>query len=241
MNVSTTDKIRALIEQEILTFKLRPGERLDEVRLATHYGTSRTPVREALRQLAASGLVDLRPHRGALVAQLGVSELAEMFEVMALLEAACARYAAERCTPDCIEAIRVAHLNCQMWVECQPHDEYYDANVAFHEAIYRASHNSFLISQTMTLRNRLAAYRRHQLRRVNRPRESFREHELLFQAIADGNADEAERLAKAHIAIQRNNITSIIASVPIDYLSESARAALEGAECQIEQERCEQV
>lgn len=229
MNVSTTDKIRALIEREILTFKLKPGERLDEVRLATHYGTSRTPVREALRQLAASGLVDLRPHRGALVAQLGVSELAEMFEVMSLLEAACARFAAERCTPDCVEAIRAAHLSCTMWVESQPHDEYYESNVAFHDAIYRASHNSFLISQTTALRNRLAAYRRHQLRRVNRPKESYREHELLFQAIARGDADEAERLAGSHISIQSANITSILASVPIDYLSESARACLENA------------
>lgn len=237
MNVSTTDKIRAMIEQEILTFKLKPGERLDEVRLATQYGTSRTPVREALRQLAASGLIDLRPHRGALVAQLGISELAEMFEVMALLEAACARYAAERCTPDCVEAIRAAHMSCQMWVESQPHDEYYDANVDFHDAIYRASHNSFLIFQTTTLRNRLAAYRRHQLRRVNRPEDSYREHELLFRAIARGDADEAERLAKAHISIQSANITSIIASVPIDYLSASARASLESANCGVEFDR----
>jgi DNA-binding GntR family transcriptional regulator len=224
MNVSTTEKLRGMIEQEILTFKLKPGERLDEMRLATHYGTSRTPVREALRQLATAGLVDIRPHRGAVVAQLGVSELAEMFEVMALLEAACARYAAERCTPDCIEAIRVAHENCRGWAEAHPHDEYYDYNATFHESIYRASHNSFLISQTMTLRNRLSAYRRHQLRRVNRPRESFREHEQIFRAIANGDANSAEHLMRNHISIQRDNITSIIASVPISQITESARA-----------------
>jgi DNA-binding GntR family transcriptional regulator len=222
MNVSTTEKLRTLIEQEILTFKLRPGARLDEMRLATHYGTSRTPVREALRQLAASGLVELRPHRGAVVAQLGISELAEMFEVMALLEAACARFAAERCTPNCVEAIRVAHESCHMWVDSTPHDEYYDYNANFHECIYRASHNAFLIAQTIALRNRLAAYRRHQLRRVNRAKESYLEHEEIFLAIARGDADEAERLAQIHVSTQGHNITSIIASLPLDYDEDSA-------------------
>jgi DNA-binding GntR family transcriptional regulator len=109
-------------------------------------------------------------------------------------------------------------------VDSQPHDEYYDYNANFHECIYRASHNSFLIAQTMTLRNRLSAYRRHQLRRVNRPKESFREHEQIFLAIARGDASEAERLARAHISIQSVNITSIIASVPIDYVAESTKS-----------------
>lgn len=223
MNISTTEKLRTLIEQEILTFRLKPGERLDEMRLATSFGTSRTPVREALRQLAASGLIELRPHRGAVVTQLGISELAEMFEVMALLESACARFAAERCTPDCVEAIRAAHESCAMWVDATSHEEYYDYNAHFHECIYRASHNSFLIAQTTALRNRLSAYRRHQLRRVNRAKESYREHEDLFLAIARGDADEAERLARAHVSIQGANIASIIASLPIDY-DDSARA-----------------
>lgn len=216
MNISAAEKLRVRIEREILTFKIKPGERLDEMRLAIQHGTSRTPVREALRQLAASGLIELRPHRGAVVTQLGVPELAEMFEVMALLEAACARYAAERCTPDCLEAIRAAHEDCRVLAENHPLDEYYEANANFHESIYLASHNAFLIHQTRTLKNRLSAYRRHQLRRMNRLKESFREHDQIYRAIARGDGDAAERLMRGHISIQGSNIASIIASVPIE-------------------------
>ena len=83
---NTFHKLRDEIENEILKGEFEPGERLDEVQLATHFGVSRTPIREALMQLSAIGLVEIRPRRGAVVVDPGPERVFEMFEVMAELE-----------------------------------------------------------------------------------------------------------------------------------------------------------
>lgn len=79
--------------------QIAPGERLDEAGLAARFGVSRTPIREALRQLTVMGLVDSRPHRGVVVTEITAEKLAELFELMTELEASCARLAAQRMTP----------------------------------------------------------------------------------------------------------------------------------------------
>ena len=93
------DALRDAIAEEIVRGDLPPGHRLDEVSVAQRYAVSRTPVREALKQLAAMDLVDLRPHRGAVVAGLDPARLAELFEAMEEVEATCARLAAAKMSP----------------------------------------------------------------------------------------------------------------------------------------------
>ena len=90
-----TDLVQKL-ERDIVTGVLKPGDKLDERSLSERFGVSRTPVREALQTLAGSGLVATMPRRGTIVAAITVAELIEMFEVMAELEAMCARLAARR-------------------------------------------------------------------------------------------------------------------------------------------------
>ena len=94
------DALRDQLEQDIVTGALRPGERLDEQSLAARFGVSRTPVREALMQLATAGLVTLQERRGAFVAALGFKEIIERFEGMAVLEGACGALAARRITDE---------------------------------------------------------------------------------------------------------------------------------------------
>src|SRR6201985_3975275 len=89
-----SERMRESIEEESATGKLLPGTRLDEVARATRFGVSRTPIREALRLLLGEGLVETRPQRGTVVAQVTPQRLIEMFEVMAEVEAMCARPAA---------------------------------------------------------------------------------------------------------------------------------------------------
>ncbi len=96
MSDSQSNRLRAQIEEDIATGLLRPGERLDEVSLAERFGVSRTPIREALQQLAISGLVEHRRHKGAIVSAPEPRRLLEMFELMAEFEAICARLAARR-------------------------------------------------------------------------------------------------------------------------------------------------
>ena len=100
VNPSRASELVPALEQDIVTGKLKPGQKLDEAMLAKRFNVSRTPVREALGKLAASGLVDIRPRRSAVVATISLRELMNMFEMMANLEGICARYAARRITPE---------------------------------------------------------------------------------------------------------------------------------------------
>src|ERR1700760_123675 len=97
--VIRSDRVRRQIADQIISGALRPGQELDEKKLAEAFNVSRTPVREALRQLAAASLVDWRPHQSAIVAKITPSKMVEMFEVMAELEGFCGRLAARRLTP----------------------------------------------------------------------------------------------------------------------------------------------
>ncbi|MBL4907248.1 MAG: GntR family transcriptional regulator, partial [Sneathiella sp.] len=112
MGVSRASELVPILEQEIVTGSLKPGTRLDETILADRFGVSRTPVREALTRLAASGLVEIRPRRGAVVATITLKDLMNMFEVMANLEAVCARLAARRITPEEKDELVASHALC---------------------------------------------------------------------------------------------------------------------------------
>ncbi len=202
-----------MIEEDILTFKLKPGDKLDECRLADKYGTSRTPVREALRQLSSNGLIEIRPHRGAIVAKLGFRELIELLEVMAELEGACGRLSAKSCLNTDINAIAAAQEACVKYAELRDLESYQRANEVFHEAIYAASCNSTLVKLTLAVRNRVAAYRRLQLEQGSRIKASLSEHEKILRAIQEGLPEEADRLLQVHILNLGGELRRIFAMV----------------------------
>src|SRR5437899_5225371 len=107
--VTRAEELRLQLADEIVRGVLAPGSGLDETDIARRFGVSRTPVREALRQLVASGLVEARAHRGAVVAQPSIERLTGMFEAMAELEALCAGLAAERMSPAERHRLEAAH------------------------------------------------------------------------------------------------------------------------------------
>ena len=200
MNEPIAFRLQDAIEHDIATGALAPGARLDELSLAARYQVSRTPVREALHQLAASGMVEMRPRRGAVVATAGPGRLYEMFEVMAELEAMSGRLAARRVTPEMRAALDAAHQACRGALDGP--DGYYEANEAFHQAIYRASGNAFLEEQCLALQKRLRPYRRLQLRVGNRITRSFAEHEAIVAAIVAGDSAAAAEALTAHVRVQ---------------------------------------
>ncbi|MBC8050438.1 MAG: GntR family transcriptional regulator [Chitinophagales bacterium] len=221
MSPSAAEKVRVRLEHDILTFVIKPGEKLDETRLAEINGVSRTPVREALRQLAASGLVDMRPHRGAVARRLSLGEIVELFEMMTMFEGLCARLASKRAMLNQLSAIRAAHEDCREHVVTEALDEYYKSNEIFHEQIYNACGNGSLAKQTLQLRDRLKPFRRYQLNRINRLQESFNEHERIVCAIENGDAVAAETLIQEHLAVQTTFITNIVNNMPKDFLERS--------------------
>lgn len=204
-------RLRDQLEQEIVTGRRRPGERLDETRLAVRFKVSRTPVREALLQLASTGLVELRPRRGAFVAESSVTSLVEMFELMAELEGACGRLAAHRITRPERERLREAHAACADAAGVGV-DAYYYENERFHHVIYAAAHNAFLAAQTRALRVRLKPQRRLQLRMPDRVRNSLAEHQSIVEAILMGDGLRAETLLRAHILIQGERFADFVAA-----------------------------
>jgi len=208
----TPKHIRDALEEEILNGHFDPGAKLDEASLSKKFNVSRTPIREALRQLSASGLIELIPNRGAFLVQPTTNSLIEMFEVMANLEGMCGRLAARRIRTaqrnelnDALEKCRVAEP-----VEDDA-DAYYNANDIFHSVIHQASHNDFLIETVEQIERRLRPYRRVQLHVPRRKRESLDEHEAIVEAIFAGDADTAEENMKNHILVQGEKFNDFLA------------------------------
>ncbi|WP_271274310.1 GntR family transcriptional regulator [Aliamphritea hakodatensis] len=207
----TTPNLVQTLEHEIVTGQLKPRDKLDETQLAERFGVSRTPVREALLQLRATGLIDMQPRKGAAVASIDLKNLLEMFEMMANYESITAKLAARRAGSADIEQIRQAHLAGISAAESGDVDTYFLGNIRFHESIYNASHNSFLARLATDLNKRLCPYRRTQLHCTNRITESHQEHQNLLSAIEHRNAELAASLAYDHIAVQGSNFTDFIA------------------------------
>lgn len=205
-------RLRDAIEQEIVTGRFAPGDRLDEVTLAKRFEVSRTPVREALAQLVPTGIVEHIPHRGTFVAVRTPADLIQMFEVMAELEGMCGRLAARRVRVDELAEIRAANDVCTAAIDIET-DEYYYANEAFHLAIYRASGNAFLEAQAIALHNRLKPYRRLQLRISGRVRSSHYEHQQIVEAITAGDSIGAEAAMKGHVLIQGERFSDFFAAL----------------------------
>lgn len=208
-----SEQLKEKLEERIVTGQYRPGLRLDETELATEFSVSRTPVREALIQLASAGLVDIRPRRGAIVAEASPKRLYEMFEVMAGLEAMSVRLAARRHTEADLRQIQAAQAACEKAYEAGDVDAYYHDNERFHLAIYQASHNSFLCEETSAMHRRLGAYRRLQLRSRGRLKSSRDEHLGIIEAIVAGDSDLAAQRVHAHVIIQGEIFSDLIASL----------------------------
>ena len=225
MTTRLADNLRDQLEQDIVVGRLKPGDRLDEVSLSARFGVSRTPIRETLAQLASNGLVELRPRRGAFVREISIRELLEMFDVMAELEAMCARLAARRMNREQQSELIAAHEDCKKASESDDTDAYYYSNQVFHQVIYNACGNRFLCRQTEQLRNRLKPYRRLQLHVPHRMAASLREHEVIVEALLASDETAAIAAIKAHILIQGERFYDFIASLPDQSVSKSSEVA----------------
>lgn len=195
------EEIRRVLASRIIAGELEPGTPLDETLLASEFAVSRTPVRDALRLLAASGLVDQKPHARALVAKPAPDELAGMFEVMGYLEALCAGLCAVMMTAAERDALDAQHSEMAGIVRAGDATGYAEANDAFHTAIYEGAHNSYLSEITVSTRQRLQPFRRAQFGARGRLAQSHAEHGLIVEAILRGDRGEAEAAMRQHIAI----------------------------------------
>jgi DNA-binding GntR family transcriptional regulator len=200
-NPTLADKLASAIADGILDGRLKPGERLDEAGLAQLHGVSRTPVREALRQLTASGLIDMRPRKGAVVSKATPEQVESLFVAMAEMEATCARLCALSMTP--IERRRLQARQEEMLelAAAGDPDAYSDANVAFHSAIYAGARNAPLADYALSLRRRIGPFRRAQFRMQGRLKRSNEEHGAVVRAILAGDAAGAHAAMLHHVSL----------------------------------------
>jgi len=197
--LTRAEELRLQLADEIVRGLLAPGAALDETDIARRFNVSRTPVREALRQLAASGLVEARAHRGAVVAQPSVERLGGMFEAMAELEALCSGLAAERMTPTERNRLEAVHEELRTLSYAGDPDRFHEVNEQFHNAIYAGSQNSYIAEITMATRSRVRPFRRAQFRNLGRLAKSHAEHDRVVVAILRGDRSGAASAMRAHI------------------------------------------
>ena len=182
-SLTQADRLAESIADSVLSGEFAPGFRLDESALADRFGVSRTPVREAIRLLASTGLIEVKPRRGARVATATSAQLEELFGAMAEMEATCARLAAMSMTPIERRRLQSRHDAMAAIVLKDDHELYAAANVDFHTQIYAGAHNETLASFASGLRRRLAPFRRAQFRTDGRTSRSHAEHSAVVKAI----------------------------------------------------------
>lgn len=198
------EELRLQLADEIVRGALVPGTALDEITLADRFHVSRTPVREAIRLLAASGLVEVRAHRAAVVARPSANQLTDMFKSMAELEALCAGFAAERMTRAERRTLEDIHEELRVMIQSGDPQRYHEVNEAFHNSIYAGGHNTYLAEITLSTRARVQPFRRAQFRNLGRLAKSHIEHDRVVQAILRGEQSIAGSAMYAHIVTVRD-------------------------------------
>ena len=201
--------LQRVLADDIVHGRLKPGTTLDETTFAKRFGVSRTPMREAIRQLEMTGLVETRPHRGAVVADIAEEALDDMFAVMAELEGLCARWSAVAMGAAERRSLKELHARAADFVRDGDRDAYVAANDGFHDAIYNGAHSPFLSALTRSVRLRLAPFRRAQFEGAGRLARSHAEHGRIVEAIDKGDGEAACRDMRAHIIVVRDALEGV--------------------------------
>jgi DNA-binding GntR family transcriptional regulator len=192
-----TKLVTAALRERILSGEIALGERLIEGRLSEELGVSRMPVREALRELAAEGIVTIEPRRGASVTMYTDAQKRELIEVRATLEALNAKLAARRHDPEQIAELQKILEEGARLVDGDDAGALIRQNFRFHEALGKVAGNSVLQDLVRTLRDRTAIL--FAPVRIARARQNWQEHAGILKAVIEGDAEMAALLAARHV------------------------------------------
>lgn len=197
------------LRQQIFRRELEPGSWIDEQRLAHDYGISRTPLREALKVLAAEGLVTLKPRRGCYVAELSEQDLDEIYPVMALLEGRCAAEAVQKCQPADLKRLTAIHEALERHANAGDPDGFFEANQEFHAVVQELAGNRWLQQLIDDTRKMLRLTRRDSLRLEGRLKQSLAEHRAILDALLKGDAAAAGQAMHDHLLSGRKALVKL--------------------------------
>ena len=196
------DAVFMSLRKAILTGKIKPGERLTEVKLGKLLGTSRTPIREAIRLLEQENLVTIIPGSGARVSRMTVSDLQDVMEVRSALEQLSAGLACERITEGEKKELYEAYNAFVRSTQSEDSIMIADADVRFHNLILKAAKNQKLGKILDGLADNIYRYRYEFIREDGHYEDLVREHKELYEAVISGDREVAEKAARGHIARQ---------------------------------------
>lgn len=211
------NEIRNILQEEIESGNLPPGAPLDERALATRFNVSRTPVREALQQLAARDLVRIAPRQGVTVARLSISQVRAIMESVGELEALSAKLAARRVDDALRKQLDVAIERCQDAAVQGGSAEYSMANTYFHETIYAGSRNPYLAELIRNARRQIQRYRIRDFQTKTQISKSLKEHLQVARAIQDGDELLAAQAMLLHVPSGSSGFSEFLARMPMSF------------------------
>ncbi|EGS33292.1 MULTISPECIES: GntR family transcriptional regulator [Megasphaera] len=196
---SLREVVSDALRQAIKDGRLSPGQRLREITLADTLGVSRTPIREAIRQLEQEGFVVMVPRRGTYVADISLKDIAQVFEIRGALEELAAGLAAERITTEELECLERILVEINGYIERDEFERIVDADVRFHDVLYHASRNQRLVDILHNLREQMLRFRSISMHYPGRLTATWEEHRQMVENIAAHNSSMARKVAKRHM------------------------------------------
>jgi DNA-binding GntR family transcriptional regulator len=215
-------EIRSVLQEEIENGSLPPGAPLDERALAARFQVSRTPVREALQQLAARDLVRIAPRQGMSVARLSINQVRAIMETVGELEALSAKMAARRVDDVLRKALDDGVQRCQDAAVQGGAAEYAIANTFFHETIYAGSRNAYLAELIRNARRQIQRYRLKDFNTKAQVSKSLQDHLRIARAIQDGDEALSAQTMLLHVPSGSTGFSEFLARMPMSFFDNEA-------------------
>ncbi len=206
-NSGLGSKVFDILRNGIIEGKYNPGDSLPEIKLAAELGVSRTPIREAIRQLELEGLVVSTPNRGTIVKGISQQDIKDVYKIRMLVEGIASRRATENITPEELEEMREAVDLEEFYAAREDIEHLTKMDTKFHDIIFHASKSWPLTHMLSTFHQYLQKTRNTSMHTPGRAEKACQEHRAILQAIEAGNADKAEELTTMHIRNASKNIS----------------------------------
>lgn len=195
-----TNSLSSKIRENILTGKYATGEKLTENKICEEFGVSRTPVREALKQLELEGLIENIPNRGAFVLGLSLQDIQDIYILRKSVEIVAIKWAIERITEEELQELQEAYDLMEFYTIKKDADKMLQINTRFHEAIYKAAHSRFLEQILKYYQFYIMKTRKVALTQENYLEIVLEEHKAILEAIYEKNIEKAEKAMDIHLS-----------------------------------------
>ena len=190
------EEVAEQLRQRIFRRELEPGSWIDELKIAEEFGISRTPLREALKVLAAEGLVTMKVRRGAYVTEMSEKDLRDVYHLLSLLESDAAGVVAERATPEQQQTLRDLHAELES--AAGNREAFFSVNERFHMALLDMADNRWRSQMVADLRKVMKLNRHNSLLKQGRIEDSLQEHRRLMQALCTHDAEATRQAMQDH-------------------------------------------